>query len=140
MDISMDIWRGQCLMEGVIYRADITTNDANDHRFYHGSTGSSFKTRFNGHQSSLTNERYQHATSLSTYAWQLKRLGRPYSIRWSIVARATPYKPGSGRCNLCLAEKTTISLHLNDRRSLNKRSEMLGKCPHRRKWLLSMVK
>ena len=95
---------------------------------------------FNGHHSSLTNEKYQHATSLSTYAWQLKRLGRPYSIRWSIVARATPYRPGSGRCNLCLAEKTTISLHLGDRRSLNKRSEMLGKCPHRRKWLLSMVK
>ena len=131
--------RGQCLMEGVVYRADITTNDANDHRFYHGSTGSSFKTRFNGHHSSLTNERYQHATTLSTYAWQLRRLGKPYSIRWSIVARATPYRPGGGRCNLCLAEKTTISLHLEDRRSLNKRSEMLGKCPHRRKWLLSMV-
>ena len=32
-------------MEGVVYRADITTNDANDQRFYHGSTGSSFKKR-----------------------------------------------------------------------------------------------
>ena len=130
---------GQCLIEGVVYRADISTNDPNDERFYHGSTGSSFKTRHNGHNLSLNNEKYKHQTTLSTHAWQLKDEGKDYDIKWSIVARAAPYRPGSGFCNLCNAEKTEIASHINDRRSLNKRTELLAKCRHRRKWLLSSL-
>ena len=72
-------------------------------------------------------------------AWQLKDQGKDYDIKWSIVARAAPYRPGSGFCNLCNAEKTEIASHIMDRRSLNKRTELLAKCRHRRKWLLSSV-
>ena len=130
---------GQCLIEGVVYRAEISTNEPNDSRFYIGSTGLLFKTRFNGHHSSLTNEKYKNETTLSTYAWDLKDQGKVPSIKWSIVAKVAPYRPGSGHCSLCTAEKTEIASHIRDKKCLNKRSELLAKCRHRRKFLLSSV-
>ena len=130
---------GQCLIEGVVYRAEISTNEPNDSRFYIGSTGLLFKTRFNGHHSSLTNEKYKNETTLSTYAWDLKDQGKVPSIKWSIVAKVAPYRPGSGHCPLCTAEKTEIASHIRDKKCLNKRSELLAKCRHRRKFLLSSV-
>ena len=131
---------GHCLTEGVVYRADITTdNDINDAMYYLGSKGATFKERYNSHRSSLNNVKYEHSTTLSTYVWKPKRQGKIVHIRWSVIARASPYKPGSGFCQLCNAEKTEIAFHISDRRFLNKRSELLAKCCHRRKWLLSSI-
>ena len=130
---------GQCLIEGVVYRAEITTDDHNDSRFYTGSTSLPFKSRYNGHHSSLTNAKYKNETTLSTYAWALKDQGKLPSTKWSIVAKAAPYRPGSGYCSLCIAEKTEIAAHIRDNLSLNKRSELLAKCRHRRKFLLSSI-
>ena len=132
--------RGYCLTQGVVYRAEINTNVAGDKRIYFGSTGATFKERFNGHSSSLSNEKHQHDTTLSTYAWQLKRQGKPFSISWSVVTKARPYTAGSQRCNLCTAEKATIALNIQDPIVLNRRSELQAKCRHRRKWLLSSVR
>ena len=46
-----------------------------------------------------------------------------------------PYKSGSGRCTLCLTEKSVI-IRANPRGLLNKRTELISKCRHRNKYLL----
>jgi len=43
-----------------------------------------------------------------------------------------------GRCQLCLEEKVMIST-ADPRTSLNKRSEIIAKCRHRKKFLLATI-
>ena len=49
-----------------------------------------------------------------------------YIVVWCIVARAPAYKSGSGRCTLCLTEKSVI-IGTNPRGLLNKRTELISK-------------
>ena len=51
--------------------------------------------------------------------------------------KARPYKKGSQYCDLCLSEKTIIAIA--DKRSLNKRNEMLRKCTHMNPYKLSTI-
>ena len=66
--------------------------------------------------------------------WDLKDNNVKHSIKWSILKRSTPYKGGSIRCNLCLAEKLSI-LTAEKSSLLNKRSELITKCRHVNKFL-----
>ena len=75
---------------------------------YIGLTGDTFKARFTQHTHSFRNVQRMNATSLSKYVWYLKERGVTPTIKWSIVARASKYKGGRGRCNLCLMEKLSI--------------------------------
>ena len=59
-------------------------------------------------------------------------------LKWSIKARATPYKSGSSRCSLCLKEKTAIAM-CPPERLLNSRTEILHKCTHRREFELQSI-
>ena len=59
----------------------------------------------------------------------------PFSASWSIMKKDPTYSKETMNCQLCLMEKTLISLA--DRSTyLNKRSEIMGKCRHGDKWLL----
>ena len=58
-------------------------------------------------------------------------LSRP--IKWSIVFAAPSYHRGGSRCNLYLAEKLTI-LSGDRKIMLNKRSEIVNTCHHRKKF------
>ena len=78
-------------------------------------------------------------TELSKHIWDLKKQKRQYSIKWSIAARASPYKCGSRRCDLCLTEKRTIALAEKDS-LLNHRSEIISKCRHTNKFRLKNFK
>ena len=70
-----------------------------------------------------------------------KLFGRPKDegknprIKWSIVAHIAPYQPGARSCNLCLKEKLTI-LQADTSSTLNKRTELNGKCRHMNKFKL----
>ena len=98
----------------------------------------SFKERYNNHNSSFNNIRYQHSTSLSNYIWQLKTDKTKYELHWSISGRASAYTPESKCCQLCNLEKTTILMNEGED-SLNQRNELMAKCRHRAKHLLSNV-
>ena len=125
---------GNCLSKSLVYKAEVTSN--NHSATYYGLTADAFKTRFNNHLSSFRNERYKESTMLSKYIWELKQTNRAYDIKWEIAANAPAYNPASKRCHLCLTEKTFI-LHNDHNHPLNKRSELLGICRHKRKHLLS---
>ena len=46
------------------------------------------------------------------------------NIKWSLKAKAVPYKPGSRYCDTCLSEKTYIAL-ANPHEVLNSRKEIV---------------
>jgi hypothetical protein len=125
---------GSCLRSSVVYKAEVKAADSTV--TYLGAAANSFKERFRNHTLSFKHEKYKQNTSLSKYIWDLKTDQKPFEIKWSIAGRAPPYNPTAKSCKLCLLEKTLI-LTTADPSSLNKRSELMSKCRHRAKFLLS---
>ena len=62
------------------------------------------------------------------------------SLKWSIVKSISGYSNISKRCLLCLHEKYEIINYPNQEDLLNKRSELISKCCHSNKYLLSNYK
>jgi hypothetical protein len=48
-------------------------------------TAGTFRKRHANHKKSLTVPRYSAETELSKYAWKLKKSGKQYNIKWSIL-------------------------------------------------------
>ena len=127
---------GRCHLKDVIYQATVKQLSNNTEDCYVGLTSSTFKIRYGQHNSNFRNPKTQDATTLSTHIWKLKSENIRYEVRWKIVARAKSYSPSSGTCNLCRTEKYFI-ICKPEMASLNKRNELLSKCRHRDKFLLS---
>ena len=127
---------GKCLTTNVVYQATVTRDDTNEQETYVGHTECQFKTRYNGHTSSFRNAKYKHATELSKHVWNLNNKNVKYSIKWRVLARCNSYSNKTKRCHLCLHEKYIIIYHPK-LASLNSRNELLSKCRHRNKFLLS---
>ena len=127
---------GQCRVEGVLYKAVVGAGDSGEEMEYIGSTALEFKKRWANHTKSLRLEAYRHDTSLSTKYWSMREEGREPEVRWEILRKSRPYTPVTGRCNLCCEEKAAITM-ADAGRTLNRRNEIMGRCPHRRKHLLA---
>ena len=125
-----------CLVKGTVYKATVTTDDANDERIYIGLTENTFKQRFARHKTTFTLRKYENETELSKYIWRLHDRGKHWKIDWSILKKATPYSPISKTCNLCLTEKLLIATMKEKDKRLNKRSEFISKCRHEYKYIL----
>ena len=82
---------------------------------------------------------YKNETELSKHVWELKDEGLDNELTWSIFTKASPYKCGSKRCDLCLSEKVAI-IRADPDTLLNRRTELISKCRHRNKFLLANVK
>ena len=128
---------GACQVKCVVYAAEVTT--PNDVRLYHGTAEGYIKPRISKHNTSFSYRQYEHNTTLSTYIWTLKDSGTPYTIKWSITAKARKLRCSGTRCDLCLTEKMMIA-RSDHPGLLNSRSELLNKCRHRNKFLLSQLK
>ena len=76
-------------------------------------------------------------TCLCNHVWKLKSSTPPipYNIVWDIVARAAPFNPATGYCDLCTEEKYRIMFE-PEGASLNQRSEFFAYCYHQRPQLL----
>ena len=127
----------KCQTKTVIYKATVSTTSSE--KTYIGSTEKTFKDRYYAHKTSITDENYKNSTTLSTHFWQCKEKGETLQIKWEIIKKCRPYKPGSNKCDVCLTEKMMI-LRERGPNSLNRRSELMYKCPHRSKWKLLNVK
>ena len=127
---------GNCQVKSLVYKATVT--NPNSTATYIGLTSNSFKERFNNHTASFNHSHLQDKTMLAKHIWSLKDQNKPYEIKWSIHAKAPAYSTTSKRCELCLTEKTNI-LFSQDRSPLNKRSEIMNTCRHRKKYLLSSI-
>ena len=125
----------QCLKTNVVYKATVQYDNKTSH--YIGMTENSFKTRYTQHKSSLKHSKNRSQTELSSLVWSLKDNNTPYQLTWHIIDNAQPYQPGKRSCNLCLTEKYHI---LTGKHLVNKKTELLNKCPHRRKFLTCNLK
>ena len=131
---------GECLTKNVMYEALLTSNLANyGEREYKGITYNAFKTRLGNHEKDFRDERYKNETELSKEVWRIKEKGGEYQIKWKILSQHPPYNPATKRCLLCLNEKLEI-LENDGPNQLNKRSEIISKCRHKRKHLLQDLK
>ena len=89
----------------IIYKATISTSNANDTRHYIGMTSSTFKERYRNHIKSFTHKKHSNETELSKHIWHLKQNKADFAIKWSIIKKYISYTGGSKRCNLCLEKK-----------------------------------
>ena len=127
---------GECLEKEIVYKAETKVGDKISS--YIGLTASTFKERYRNHVSSFNHSKYEHHTGLSRHIWGLKKENKKFEISWSKVSKAPAYTPINKKCNLCLLEKIMI-LNADEKTSLNKKTELMNKCPHRRKYLLSTL-
>ena len=122
----------------MIYKAEVSCGSST--KSYIGSTEPEFKTRWRNHKSSLDKEKKTHPTSLSRHFWALKNSGGTHPIvKWSRLKRSVAYRCGGRKCNLCLEEKLAI-LQAPPNSIINKRSELLNRCLHKRKHRLVSLK
>jgi hypothetical protein len=129
---------GKCLQNCIVYGATVTSKTAATKK-YIGCTETSFKTRYANHLQSFRNRKYRKATALSNHIWSLTDEGKDYTIEWEILAKTPSYDCGSRKCDLCLTEKTLIASS-DQKNILNSRAEIISKCRHRNKFLLSSIK
>ena len=123
---------GKCLVENIIYKAEVSLpNKPSQDKVYIGSTCNSFKKRFYGHQSSFKNNKNKTSTQLSTYIWSLKDKKIPFQIKWSIVNTSRQTTPSLKFCTICNLERIAIA-KAKKQSLLNRRNELVTKCPHRR--------
>ena len=116
---------GKCLVECIVYDAAVFT--ANQTKIYFGLAEDDFKSRYNNRTLSFPSKGYKHRNDLSNYIWSLKDSNTEFSLKWRIKTKAVPYKWGSRKCDLCLAEKVAIARY-EEVGLLNKRTELLSKC------------
>ena len=70
--------------------------------------------------------KYQHATKLAKYIWQLKNNNFNYSIKWSVASKLYG-GANSLSCKLYLMEKYWIIKYFDDPSLLNKKLELINK-------------
>ena len=128
---------GNCLVDSLIYRADITDENSNT-TSYTGLTSNTFKTRYYGHRQSFIKRELQNATTLSSHIWDLKDKNINYNIKWRAVDRASSFNPITKKCRLCVKEKYYI-IFQPEGAKLNNRSELYSTCRHRTKRLLANI-
>ena len=131
---------GNCTTDNVVYSAEVKTR--HNSKTYIGMSGRSFITRWKEHRGNLRHP-HQNGTKLSKYVLtQNDNFGENIQIKdikWSLKAKAIPYRAGSKFCDTCLSEKTCIAL-ANPDTILNSRKEIVAKCPHKRDFKLKFFK
>ena len=127
----------KCRLTNVVYEGTIQANNQNEKK-YIGLCESTFKKRFAGHKTSFANAKYMHNTALSTEYWRLKNAGHAPNVTWRVIETSKAFNPELKKCYLCLSEKFRIATYKDQDNLLNKRSEIVSKCRHRRKFELSL--
>ena len=127
------------MTNNVVYSAEVKTNYTT--KSYIGMTGRPFIERYKEHRGNMRHK-HQKGTKLSNFIWKQKEFGQNIKIediKWSLKAKAVPYRAGARYCDTCLSEKTQIAL-ANPSEILNSRKEIVGKCPHKRAFKLKFYK
>ena len=76
-------------------------------------------------------------SKVPTIIWQLKDTNISPPITWEILKQDPAYNKISKKCIPCLHEKLTIITYSSQITLLNKKSEILSKCWHENKHLIS---
>ena len=129
----------KCLTPRIVYRADVTNNKTDKHKYYYGISDTPFRARYENHKMSFRHRSHLTASDLSKYYGKLVDHGAVPTIKFSIAKRVKG-NTFINNCNLCLREKAFIIRNLDDVNMLNKKSEFISKCRHINKRLLNRVK
>lgn len=124
---------GKCRSKCLVYKAAVTSKSGT--KDYYGCCETEFKARFYNHNQSFKYDNKRNATALSKEVWRAKDEGDNPIITWEIAKHAKPYYCGARRCDLCVTEQLHI-IRANPVTSLNKKSEITGKCRHKNKFKL----
>ena len=128
---------GECTTDNLMYEAKIASSEKGSReKEYVGISEPPWKVRLGNHNRDFNNEDYKNTTELSKEVWKIKEKGFEPSIKWKIVKQIPAYNPELKKCLLCLAEKMEILDREGDN-LLNKRSELVSKCRHKNKFMLS---
>ena len=125
------------LVECIVYEATVSTTSQTN--TYFGSAEGDFESRYNNHTFSFWISRYKHRAELSKHIWSLQDRNIEFSLKWRIKTKVMPYKCGSWKCDLCLAEKVAIA-RFEGAGLLNKRTVLLSKCKNRNKFIMVNIK
>ena len=98
--------------------------------------GSAATKRHSNHKSDFNISSKRKTTKLSVYVREPKDKNVQPTIKFQIKEHAKSYHPAADRCLLCLTEKLRI-MQVPPDIYLNHRTELLAKCRHRNKYLLS---
>ena len=127
---------GKCLTNSVVYKATIRTKNGEE-KSYIGSTEKTFKVRFYAHKHDIKHNK--PTTALAIYVSQCNQRNLEPNITWEILSKGIKRKSGNRKCDLCLNEKLLILKNVGPD-SLNKRTELLAKCPHAAKFKLDRAR
>ena len=128
----------ECLSTNIIYEATLKSEIHNDkEKKYIGLCNTTFKKRYSNHKKSFNTEKYKNSTALSTEYWKVKEQNGQPTVTWKVLRKSKAYSPESKNCQLCLNEKYEIASS-KEPNLLNKRSEVVSKCRHRRKFILGL--
>ena len=61
----------ECLTPRIVYRADVTNNKNDEHKYCFGISDTPFKEHYENHKTSFRHRSHQTATDLSKYYWKL---------------------------------------------------------------------
>ena len=142
--------QGKCLVDDLVYRADIVETVANRMKCYWGQSTRPFKERWREHMTSISTPKKEkpgnsikdqievkkQKSEFAAHIWKLKEEKKDFTISWHIQRRAFPYTNGGGGCDLCIWEKYYILMG-DPAITLNKRSELFFRCKAQRDCLLS---
>ena len=129
----------KCLTPRIVYRADITNNKTDEHKYCYGISHTPFKDRSENHKTSFRHRSHLTASDLSKYYWKLIGNGSVPTIKFSIAKRVKG-NTFINNCNLSLSEKAFMIRNPDGVNMLNKRSEFISKCQHTNKQLLNRVR
>ena len=124
---------GDCRKESVIYKCTATT--CNSKKVYLGLTEGEFtKQRHYDHVKSFKNRFYANSTTLSSYAWEMKKRKNVTPVlTWAVLRTAKAYSNITKRWSLSLYEKLAIITYLYLEEVLSRRSELVTKCKYENK-------
>ena len=109
----------------IVYKVDIETND--------GISQTGFTSKYNNHAMSFRNRAHENDLELSKFIWSLKNQNKEFDIQWFIFKKYSRSK----LCNLRLLKKLVISNFKEKERLLNKWLDLVSKCRHENKYILT---
>ena len=110
----------ECLTPRIVYRADVTNNKIDEHKYCYVISDTPFKERYKNHKTSFRHRSHLTTLDLSKYYWKLVDKGAVPTIKFSIAKRVK----GStfiNNCNLCLSEKAFIIRNLDDKKHVKQK-------------------
>ena len=124
------------LTDKIVYKAEIETNDGINElstKINFGFSETEFTSKYNNHTMPFRNRTHENDSKHSKFIWSLKDLNKEFDIKLSIFKKSSRSKS----CNLCLLKKLVISNFKEKERLLNKWLDLVSKCRHENKYLLT---